>query len=71
MIRTTLRLPLVIVASGISCVTITASIRAERPEVLERQILEATNAFRKDQLSWLQAAEHSIDSFMISTRGRA
>jgi TRAP-type mannitol/chloroaromatic compound transport system substrate-binding protein len=36
-----------------------------------KKALDSINAFRKEQLSWLQIAEHSIDSFMVSTRGRA
>ena len=36
-----------------------------------KKALDSINTFRKDQLSWLQVAEHSIDSFMVSTRGRA
>ena len=36
-----------------------------------KKALDSINAFRKEQLSWLQVAEHSMDSFMLSTRGRA
>ena len=36
-----------------------------------KKALDSVNAFRKEQLSWLQIAEHSIDNFMVSTRGRA
>jgi TRAP-type mannitol/chloroaromatic compound transport system substrate-binding protein len=36
-----------------------------------KRALDSVNAFRKEQLSWLQIAEHAIDSFTLSTRGRA
>ena len=36
-----------------------------------KKALDSVNAFRKEQLSWLQIAEHAIDSFMLSMRGRA
>ena len=34
-----------------------------------KKALDSVNAFRKEQLRWLQIAEHAIDSFMLSTRG--
>jgi TRAP-type mannitol/chloroaromatic compound transport system substrate-binding protein len=37
-----------------------------------KRALDSVNAFRnKEPLSWLQIAEHSMDTFMLSTRGRA
>lgn len=48
MIRAKPRLPLVVVVSWIGIVMSAGWTRAESPESLERQILEATNAFRKD-----------------------
>jgi TRAP-type mannitol/chloroaromatic compound transport system substrate-binding protein len=36
-----------------------------------KKALDSVTAFRKEQLSWLQVAEHSMDSFLLSLRGRA
>ena len=36
-----------------------------------KKALDSVTAFRKEQLSWLQIAEHAIDSFTLSLRGRA
>ena len=36
-----------------------------------KKALDSINAFRKEQLGWLQVAEHSMDSFTLSLRGRA
>jgi TRAP-type mannitol/chloroaromatic compound transport system substrate-binding protein len=36
-----------------------------------KKALDSVNAFRKEQLSWLQIGEHAIDSFTLSVRGRA
>ena len=36
-----------------------------------KKAYDSVNAFRKEQLGWLQIAEHSMDNFMLSLRGRA
>jgi len=36
-----------------------------------KKALDSINAFRKEQLNWLQIAEHSMDGFTLSLRGRA
>jgi TRAP-type mannitol/chloroaromatic compound transport system substrate-binding protein len=36
-----------------------------------KKAYDSVNAFRKERLGWLQIAEHSFDSFLLSTRGRA
>jgi TRAP-type mannitol/chloroaromatic compound transport system substrate-binding protein len=36
-----------------------------------KKALDSITAFRREQLAWLQIGEHAIDSFMLSTRGRA
>jgi TRAP-type mannitol/chloroaromatic compound transport system substrate-binding protein len=36
-----------------------------------KKALDSINAFRKEQLNWMQIAEHSMEGFTLSLRGRA
>jgi TRAP-type mannitol/chloroaromatic compound transport system substrate-binding protein len=36
-----------------------------------KKALDSIAAFRKEQLHWLQVADHAMDSFALSQRGKA
>ena len=36
-----------------------------------KKALDSVNAFRKEQLHWRQIADHAMDSFTLSQRGKA
>ena len=36
-----------------------------------KKALDSVTSFRKEQLSWMQVADHSMDSFTLSLRGKA